>query len=260
MGIEGGWSPVDVLAAKCDPDYDGPPSVTCVRNSDNELLTNNTFVDFSRTGLHGAVQLMATTWDSRQQRSGFDFGAELGLNLTLPGAWATSTLQRVPLLRPRVAMILGVRSLLLPPLRTPPGAAPWGGTRGSSSGRFSRGVFSLHAGWSVTTLPEVIEGGPLLHLTLGPAMRSAAGRYAATTPYRPRAALSVFMRTDAAFKLSVLEPRLTALEYRVTATFGVNVAFAAGAKQAKEPTEPDTSGFQKIRDLVNQPPSLPGGN
>lgn len=261
LGFEGGWSPLDVLSAKCDPKYDGPPSVTCVRDASNELINRErSSEDFTRVGVHAGMQVLATTWDTRYQRTGFDAGAELGLNVTLPAIYGRSSLQRIALVRPRVAAVFGVRALLLPALRQPPGPAPWGATRGSAGGpRFGRAVFALRTGWSVTALPQAVEGGPLLEITLGPAVRSLAGAFGAVTPYRPRMVLSGFIRGDAAFKIATIETRLTFVNYRVTATFGVHASFAVGAKMAKEPEAPDLSGFEKLRDLVNNPPSLPGG-
>ncbi len=259
LGFEAGWAPLDLLGARCDADYDGPPSVTCVRDGDNVLVNRDRlFEDVSRVGVHAGMQVLATIWDSNFQRTGFDAGVELGLNVTLPGVWGPSTLQRIALIRPRVAGVFGFRALLLPALRQPGGIAPWGAADRFGGARFARAVMALRTGWSITTLPGSIEGGPLLEFTLGPAVRSRAGRFAALTPYRPRAVLSGFVRGDAAFLLETLEHRLTQLEYRVTATFGVHGTFSVGAKLAREPKAPDISGFKALGDLATNPPTLPG--
>ena len=259
LGFELGWSPLDLLGARCDPDYDGPPSVTCVRDGDNILINaTRVFEDASRVGLHASMQVLGTVWNSNAQRAGFDAGAEFGLNVTLPGVWGRSTLERIALVRPRIAGVFGFRALLTPGLRQPPGVAPWGAANRAGGPRFGRAVFALRTGWSVTTLPGSIEGGPLLEMTLGPALRGRAGRFAALTPYRPRVVLSGFVRADAAFLLDTLEHRLTQLDYRVTTTFGVHGTFSVGAKLAREPKAPDVSGFKALGDLATNPPTLPG--
>ncbi len=253
------WSPFLVTTHRCDPDYVGAPNASCPSPSLSQSK-KHTWTELGGNGLAVNLRALATIWGAGYHRPAFDVGAELGLELRLPGYWPPGSsdpqIERIALLRPTAGVVLGVRTLSPPAMLTPRHGRPWGAaSRRAELGRFPRVQLGVKTGWTVATLPIGVEGGPLLELWMGPALRRPAGRSASLTPYRPMALIGGFVRGDLTMPIGEGGARPSRLLVGGTVTIGIRGVLAWGMKKPEPPEMPDLEALKKAPEA----PVPPGG-